>query len=208
MDPEEPYRLLETVKILNLKYVVITSPTRDDLEDGGAGHFAQCIRILKKNIQNIKVEVLVPDFGGSYTALKEVLSAEPDVLNHNVETVPRLYHRVRKGADYQSSLELLRRAKESKPGIITKSALILGFGEKEEEVVEVMRDLRKVECDVLTIGQYYQPSKRHHPVVKYYTQEEFERLKEIAISLGFSHVFSGPNVRSSYKAHQVVYNYL
>jgi len=207
LDPEEPYRLLEAVKTLNLRYVVITSPTRDDLEDGGAGQFTKCIRVLKENIQNIKVEVLVPDFGGSHQALKTVLLAEPDVLAHNVETVPRLYHRVRKGADYQRSLELLKRAKEFNPNIITKSALILGFGEREEEIVEVMKDLRRVGCEVLTIGQYYQPSKRHHPVVKLYTQEEFERLKEIALSLGFSHVFSGPNVRSSYMAESVFYNY-
>jgi Lipoate synthase len=207
-DPEEPYRLLEAVKTLNLRYVVITSPTRDDLEDGGAGQFARCIRVLKENLQNIKVEVLVPDFGGSHQALKTVLLAEPDVLAHNVETVPRLYHRVRKGADYQRSLELLKRAKELNPNITTKSALILGFGEKEEEIVEVMKDLRRVGCDVLTIGQYYQPSKRHHPVIKLYTQKEFESLKEIALSLGFSHVFSGPNVRSSYMAERVFYNNL
>jgi len=208
VDQEEPYRLLETVKLLNLKYVVITSPTRDDLKDGGAEQFFRCVKVLKDNIKSIKVEVLVPDFGGSEQALRRVLQAGPDVLNHNVETVPRLYSRVRKGADYKRSLEVLRRAKELRKGIYTKSALILGFGEKEEEIFEVMEDLRKVDCDILTIGQYYQPSVKHHPVVKYYTQEEFERLKEYALSLGFKYVVSGPNVRSSYKAHEVVYNCL
>ncbi len=205
VDEEEPYRLLETVKALNLRYVVITSPTRDDLEDGGAGHFAKCVRLLKE--QNIKVEVLIPDFKGSYQALKTVLDEGPDVLNHNVETVPRLYHQVRRGADYQRSLLVLKRAKEIKRDIYTKSALILGFGERKEEVVKVMEDLRGVGCDILTIGQYYQPSVKHHPVVKYYTREEFEELRQIATDLGFKHVVSGPNVRSSYKAYQVVYNY-
>ncbi|WP_333785089.1 lipoyl synthase [Thermocrinis sp.] len=207
VDEEEPYRLLETVKLLNLKYVVITSPTRDDLKDGGASHFAKCIRLLKENIEGIKVEVLIPDFGGSYDSLKVVLDAKPDVLNHNVETVPRLYAQVRKGADYKRSLEILKSAKELKSDIHTKSALILGFGEREDEIIKVMQDLRSVDCDILTIGQYYQPSVKHHPVVKYYTPEEFEKLKEIALSLGFKYVVSGPNVRSSYKAYHVVYNY-
>jgi len=207
VDEEEPYRLLETVKLLNLKYVVITSPTRDDLKDGGASHFAKCIRVLKENIEGIKVEVLIPDFGGSYDSLKVVLDAKPDVLNHNVETVPRLYDKVRKGADYQRSLNLLKHAKRLRSTIYTKSALILGFGEREDEIIKVMEDLRSVDCDILTIGQYYQPSVKHHPVVKYYTPEEFEKLKEIALSLGFKYVVSGPNVRSSYKAYQVVYNY-
>ncbi|SHK53155.1 lipoyl synthase [Thermocrinis minervae] len=201
-DPEEPYKLLEAVKRLNLRYVVITSVTRDDLEDGGASHFAKCVRVLKENLQDIKVEVLVPDFGGSIRALSVVLDSSPDVLNHNVETVERLYPRVRKGANYGRSLELLRNSKKLAPHIPTKSALILGFGETWDEILKVLEDLRSVDCDFLTIGQYYQPSLRHHPVVKYYTQEEFDRLKEIAYSLGFKYVASGPNVRSSYRAFE------
>ncbi|WP_448584361.1 lipoyl synthase [Thermocrinis sp.] len=207
VDEDEPFRLLETVRLLNLKYVVITSPTRDDLDDGGSSHFAKCIKVLKENIEGVKVEVLIPDFGGSYDSLKTVMDAKPDVLNHNVETVPRLYAQVRKGADYQRSLNILKNAKELRKDIYTKSALILGFGEREDEILKVMEDLRSVDCDILTIGQYYQPSVKHHPVVKYYTHEEFEKLKEYALSLGFKYVASGPNVRSSYKAYQVVYNY-
>jgi lipoic acid synthetase len=200
---EEVYRLLKAVKELKLKYVVITSPTRDDLPDGGAGHFARCIKVLKEHIADIKVEVLVPDFKGSEEALKVVLDAKPDVLAHNVETVPRLYPQVRGGAKYERSLGLLKRAKELAPDITTKSALILGFGEGWAEIIQVMKDLRSVGCDILTIGQYYQPSLRHHPVVKYYSLGEFKELEKIAYSLGFKRVASGPNVRSSYKAFEL-----
>ncbi len=199
-DTEEPYKLLHAVKTLKLSYVVLTSPTRDDLPDGGASHFAKCVRVLKENIPSIKVEVLVPDFKGNTQALLEVLSSEPDVLAHNVETVPRLYNRVRLGSKYERSLALLRFSKELAPHILTKSALVLGFGESLEEIIQVMKDLRSVGCDLLTIGQYYQPSKEHHPVVKYYIEEEFKTLEELAYRLGFKRVASGPNVRSSYKA--------
>ncbi|WPM31653.1 lipoyl synthase [Hydrogenobacter sp. T-2] len=199
-DPEEPYKLLHAVKTLKLSYVVLTSPTRDDLSDGGASYFAKCVRVLKENIVGIKVEVLVPDFKGDTQALSKVLSSEPDVLAHNVETVPRLYDPVRAGSKYERSLSLLRFSKELAPHILTKSALVLGFGESLEEIIQVMKDLRAVGCDLLTIGQYYQPSKEHHPVVKYYTEEEFKTLEELAYSLGFKKVASGPNVRSSYKA--------
>ncbi|RMH81273.1 MAG: lipoyl synthase [Acidobacteria bacterium] len=199
-DPEEPYHLLQAVKALNLNYVVLTSPTRDDLRDGGAEHFVKCIRVLKENIPNIRVEVLVPDFRGSIEALRVVLSSGPDILSHNVETVPRLYTKVRIGAKYDRSLELLRKSKEWAPSVPTKSAILLGFGERFEEVLQVMKDLRSVDCDFLAVGQYYQPSLRHHPVLKYYSQEEFEELRSIAYSLGFKHVASGPNVRSSYRA--------
>ncbi|MCS7196059.1 MAG: lipoyl synthase [Aquificaceae bacterium] len=199
-DPQEPYHLLQAVKAMGLRYVVLTSPTRDDLHEGGAEHIHQCVRVLKENLPDLKVEVLVPDFKGSFQALRRVLMAEPDVLAHNLETVPRLYNLVRVGSKYGRSLELLLRAKELAPHIPTKSALILGFGEEWEEVLQVLKDLREVGCDLLTIGQYYQPSKEHHPVVKYYTEEEFRRIEEIAYSLGFKRVASGAHVRSSYRA--------
>ena len=200
VDEREPERILEAVKALGLKYVVITSVTRDDLPDGGAEHFARCVKVLKENLEGIKVEVLIPDFRGRRESLEIVLGAGPDVLNHNVETVPRLYPMVRIGAKYERSLRILEWSKEIAPGVPTKSALILGFGESLEEVVEVLKDLRGVGCDFLTIGQYYAPSLRHHPVVKYYSEEEFKNIEEIAYSLGFKFVASGPNVRSSYRA--------
>ncbi len=202
LDGEEPYRLLDAVRVLGLRYVVITSVTRDDLEDGGAGHFSRCVKVLKDSIKGIKVEVLIPDFGGREEALRRVIGACPDVINHNVETVPRLYRDVRLGSDYERSLWVLRRIKELAPCMPTKSAIILGFGEKLGEVLEVMRDLRKVGVDFLTIGQYYSPSLRHHPVVKYYSLEEFEYLRREALSMGFRFVASGPNVRSSYRAFE------
>ncbi len=200
VDESEPYRVLEAVRALGLRYVVITSVTRDDLPDGGAEHFARCIRVLKENLENVKVEVLIPDFRGRREALETVLEAGPDVLNHNVETVPRLYPRVRIGAKYERSLKILEWSKEIAPGIPTKSALILGFGERIEEVIDVLRDLRRVGCDFLTVGQYYAPSLKHHPVVKYYSEEEFKEIENIAYSLGFRFVACGPNVRSSYRA--------
>ena len=202
LDGEEPYRLLDAVRVLGLRYVVITSVTRDDLEDGGARHFSECVKVLKDSIKGIKVEVLIPDFGGSEEALRQVIDACPDVINHNVETVPRLYRNVRLGSDYERSLWVLKRIKELVPSIPTKSAIILGFGEKVEEVLEVMRDLRKVGVDFLTIGQYYSPSLRHHQVVKYYSLEEFEYLRREGLSMGFRFVASGPNVRSSYRAFE------
>jgi len=202
VDPEEPYRLLEAVKVLGLKYVVITSVTRDDLPDGGAKHFAECIRVLKENIPDIKVEVLIPDFRGNRNSLETVLAQKPIVLNHNVETVPRLYPTVRIGADYRRSLEILKWSKEIDRGIYTKSAIIVGFGEKKEEIIKTIEDLREVDCDFLVIGQYYQPSLKYHPVVKYYTEEEFKELEEVAYGLGFKFVVSKANARSSYKAFE------
>lgn len=202
VDPDEPYRLLSAVKALDLRYVVITSITRDDLPDGGASQFARCIKVLKENLPGIRVEILVPDFRGSREALEVALRENPDVLNHNVETVPRLYPRVRIGSKYERSLEVLRMSKEIAPQIPTKSALILGFGETFEEIVNVMKDLRSVGCDFLTVGQYYAPSLKHHPVVKYYSPEEFRRIEEVAYSLGFKFVACGPNVRSSYRAFE------
>lgn len=202
VDPEEPLRLLKAVRRLGLRYVVITSVTRDDLPDGGASHFARCVRTLKDNLPGIKVEVLVPDFRGRRESLEMVLEQAPDVLNHNVETVPRLYSRVRIGSSYERSLRVLEMSKEIAPHIPTKSALIVGFGESKEEIFKVMEDLRSVDCDFLTIGQYYAPSLKHHPVVKYYSPEEFEELKDVAYSMGFRFVASGANVRSSYMAER------
>ena len=200
VDPEEPFRIAEAVKILGLDYVVITSVTRDDLELGGAFQFFKTVRVVKELNLDVKVEVLVPDFGGSNKAVELVMSSSPDVFAHNIETVPRLYERVRKGADYRRSIRIIKMAKEINPSIVTKSALLVGFGESFEEIEMVMDDLRGVDCDVLTIGQYYMPSLRHHPVVKYYSEEEFLMLKEMAEEKGFKMVVAGPNVRSSYKA--------
>ena len=200
VDRNEPYRIFEVVRALRLKYVVITSVTRDDLPDGGAEQFAKCIEVLRKNMEGIRIEALIPDFKGKKESLETVLEAGPDVLSHNVETVPRLYPKVRVGAEYDRSLRILKWSKEMAPHIPTKSALILGFGERMEEVVEVMRDLRRVGCDLLTVGQYYAPSLKHHPVVKYYSEEEFREIEDIARSLGFRFVACGPEVRSSYRA--------
>jgi lipoic acid synthetase len=160
--------------------------------------------VLKEAIPHIKVEVLIPDFKGNRKALELVLSSKPNVLAHNVETVPRLYEKVRTGSKYERSLEILKASKRINPHIPTKSALILGFGEEWEEVVDVLKDLRKVDCDFITIGQYYQPSKDHHPVVKYYTEEEFKELEKIAYSLGFKRAKAGAHIRSSYKAWELL----
>ncbi|RLJ70856.1 lipoic acid synthetase [Hydrogenivirga caldilitoris] len=202
VDPEEPYRLLDAVRKLDLKYVVITSVTRDDLPDGGASHFAECIRVLKENVPDVKVEVLVPDFRGRREALERVLREGPDVLNHNIETVKRLYPKVRIGSSYERSLNLLKVSKEVAPHIPTKSALIVGFGETMEEVLEAMADLRSVNCDFLTVGQYFAPSLKHYPVIKFYSREEFSLLEREAYSLGFKFVACGPEVRSSYRAFE------
>ena len=197
-DPEEPEHIVSAVKKLGLRYVVITSVTRDDLPDGGASQFAQIIKALRAYDSNILVEVLVPDFRGSLPAWQVVIDASPDVLNHNVETVPRLYLEVRPGANYQRSLELLRRAKLN--GLLTKSGLMLGLGENRQEIIEVMADLREAGCDLMTIGQYLQPSLKHHKVVRYVTPDEFAQYEVIARKMRFSGVASGPLVRSSFNA--------
>jgi lipoic acid synthetase len=184
-----------------LKYVVITSVCRDDLPDGGAGHFARCIQALREHLAGVKVEVLVPDFGGSWEALRMVLGARPDVLNHNLETVPRLYGTVRPRASYRRSLELLQRAKAA--GLCTKSGLMLGLGESMEEVLGVLRDLRAVGCDILTLGQYLRPTKGQLPVARYLQPGEFEALRQEALSMGFAAVAAGPLVRSSMNAEEV-----
>ena len=202
-DPGEPQRIAEAAAELGLKYVVITSVTRDDLEDGGASQFATTVKTLKKNDSKIIVEVLIPDFQGSPEALMTVLESGADIINHNVETVPRLYPEVRPQAEYLRSLNLLQRVKEVDPRKNTKSGLMLGLGEEPEEVLTVMAELRKVSCDILTLGQYLQPSGRHHPVVRYLLPEEFERLRVEGEKIGFKAVFSAPLVRSSFHAREI-----
>jgi lipoic acid synthetase len=199
-DPQEPEHVVAAVKTLDLDYVVLTSVTRDDLADYGSHQFAQTIKLVHQYDSNVTVEVLVPDFAGSLPVLRRVLAARPLVLNHNVETVPRLYSKVRPEANYWRSISLLRRAKLAGDGITTKSGLMLGLGEERREVVRVMTDLRGVGCDLLTIGQYLQPSSRHHKVVRYISPEEFGDYHKIGRQLGFASVISGPLVRSSYKA--------
>lgn len=203
VDPTEPDRLLEAVKKLDLSYVVITSVTRDDLADGGASHYAEVIDELSRDIPGIKVEVLIPDFQGSQTSLETVISANPQVINHNIETVPDLYHEVRPEANYERSIQLLILVKEIKPDIITKSGLMVGLGETREEVIEVMNDLREADCDLLTIGQYLQPTNDNHLVVRYVSPEEFVEYETIGKVLGFKGVASSPLVRSSYKAAEM-----
>jgi len=203
-DPgDEGGRLSEAVKELGLKFVVITSVTRDDLSDGGASGFAQAIKAIKNIDKDIKVEVLIPDFEGRVGSLRTVIDALPDVLAHNIETVKCLYPQVRPKSDYQLSLDILSKAKELNPGLITKSSLMLGLGETEAEVIEAMHDLAESGCDVLTLGQYLAPSKEHYPVKEFVNIEKFERLRSIAIATGFKAVLSGPLVRSSYKAEEV-----
>ncbi len=201
LDVEEPEHLAEAVAVMALKYVVITSVDRDDLRDGGAGHFAACVSRLRQRCPETRIEILVPDFRGRLDrALAALAEAPPDVLNHNLETVPRLYRMARPGADYQWSLELLRQFKHGHPQIPTKSGLMLGLGEERHEVEEVLRDLREHDCDMLTLGQYLQPSRHHLPVARYWEPAEFDALGEYARALGFSSVASGPLVRSSYHA--------
>ena len=202
-DPQEPQRIVDAVSALGLTHVVITSVTRDDLEDGGAAHFATTVRALKSSPSAIAVEVLIPDFQGSLESLKSVVDSGPDIVNHNVETVPRLYPEVRPQADYRRSLHLLKAVKEINPARVTKSGLMLGLGEQKDEILEVMHDLKEISCDLLTLGQYLQPSGRHHPVVRYIPPEEFEDLRSQGEKMGFKSVFSAPLVRSSFHAAEV-----
>lgn len=202
-DPDEPIHLANSIAVLKLNYVVITSVDRDDLRDGGAQHFADCIRAIRAQSPQTRIEILVPDFRGRLEIALEKLSAcPPDVMNHNLETVPRLYKQCRPGADYAHSLQLLKDFKAAFPHIPTKSGLMLGLGETDEEIIEVMRDLRAHQVDMLTIGQYLQPSKGHHPVMRYVSPEDFKTFERIAINLGFSNAACGPMVRSSYHADQ------
>jgi len=202
VDLLEPRRLALTVKTLGLKYAVITSVDRDDLPDGGAALFAECIRQVRAETPDCRVEVLTPDFQGDQAAIDAVIRARPDVFNHNIETVPRLYPRVRFKAKYQQSLDLVRRVKESDVAIITKSGLMVGLGETKEELLETMADLVRHGCDILTVGQYLRPSPRHVAVDRFYHPDEFRELKALGEALGLRHVEAGPLVRSSYHAHE------
>ncbi len=199
VDSDEPARIAEAVHRLNLSHVVITSPTRDDLPDGGAGLYAATVDAVRAASPATRIELLVPDFQGSVPSLEAVVAACPDIIAHNVETVPRLYH-IRNGADYGRSLEVLRVCAGLAPGIRTKSGIMLGMGEQEEEVLQVLRDLRSTGCAYLSIGQYLAPSRHHYPVQAYIAPERFEWLRGTALEMGFSHVESGPYVRSSYHA--------
>ena len=201
LDPEEPAHLADCIAGMNLRYVVITSVDRDDLRDGGAGHFVACIREVRKRNPDIRIEILVPDFRGRMDRALEIMqAAPPDVFNHNLESVPRLYKQVRPGADYAWSLDLLRRFKADHPDTPTKSGLMLGLGEEIGEVEAVMEDLRAHDCEMLTLGQYLQPSLHHLPVARFVTPDEFAALAETGKAMGFTQVASGPLVRSSYHA--------
>lgn len=209
LDLDEPLNMANTIKDMGLKYVVITSVDRDDLRDGGAGHFVNCIVETRKAIPSIKIEILVPDFRGRMdVALKIMTTSPPDVFNHNLETVPRLYKKARPGSDYQWSLDLIKSFKAMHPDVPTKSGLMLGLGEEIDEVKVVMQDLLNHGCDMLTLGQYLQPSLDHLPVSRYVTPEEFEELRVIGEAMGFKNVASGPMVRSSYHADEQAHNSL
>ena len=203
VDEKEPQHLAEAVEKLGLRHVVITSVTRDDLPDGGAAHFARTIARLQEKDKALTVEVLIPDLGGSLRSLKMVVDAHPDVINHNLETVPRLYPQVRPKADFQRSLRLLGQAGELDSHIVTKSGLMVGLGETRDELLQAMEELRKVNCDLLTIGQYLQPSAHHHPVVRYVPPEEFVEYESLGKAMGFCDVASVPLVRSSFNAAQL-----
>ena len=203
LDPAEPANVARMASDMKLKYVVITSVNRDDLADGGSTHFAQTVREVRQAVPGARVEVLTPDFDGNMDAVARVLDAAPHVFNHNMETVPRLYRRVRPQADYRQSLDVLSFARRHRPDVMTKSGFMVGLGETLEEVAELLRDLRERDVDVATIGQYLQPTRRNLPVAEYVTPERFDRYRDIGLSLGFKMVFSGPLVRSSYMADVV-----
>jgi lipoic acid synthetase len=202
VDLAEPSRVARAIAVLDLNYVVITSVDRDDLPDGGASIFAETIRETRMRLPDCRIEVLIPDFQGNEAALRAVVDARPDVLNHNTETVPRLYRMARSGGRYGRTLELLDRSRRYAPDIPTKTGLMVGLGEEHDELVQTFEDLRRVDCQVLTIGQYLRPSEAHAPMARYYHPDEFAKLKRIALDLGFVHVESGPLVRSSYHAHE------
>ena len=205
LDPEEPAKLADTVAQMALKYVVITSVTRDDLPDGGASHFTSCIKAIRKQNQDVKIEILTPDFRHCMEQALDILGDDlPDTFNHNIETVPRLYPDVRPQADYQVSLSLLQRHKERFLQVLTKSGMMLGLGETAEEIEQVLKDLRQHNVDKLTLGQYLQPTKNHLPVVRYITPQEFATFAKFAYEMGFKHVASAPLVRSSYHADRQV----
>lgn len=202
LDWDEPRRVVDAIKLMHVKHAVITSVNRDERKDGGSPIFAETLRLIHEEVSGVTVEVLIPDFKGSEEALNTVLDASPDILNHNLETVPRLYKTVRPQANYQQSLEVLTRSKRR--GFKTKTGLMLGIGERTEEVVEVMKDIRATDCDILTLGQYLQPTKDHLPIDRYVHPDEFRMLKEAGLEMGFKHIESGPLVRSSYHAEKAV----
>jgi len=202
VDSVEPRRVADAIRTLDLDYVVITSVDRDDLPDGGASIFADTIRETRARLSACRIEVLIPDFQGSEAALRTVLDARPDILNHNTETVPRLYRMARSGGRYARTLELFERARRYAPEIPTKSGVMVGLGEERDELIATLQDLRRVGCGILTIGQYLRPSAAHAPMARYYHPDEFRELKEQALEMGFVHVESGPLVRSSYHAHE------
>jgi lipoic acid synthetase len=201
-DPREPERVADAVARMGLRHAVITSVNRDDQRDGGASIFAACLREIRARVPDCAVEVLIPDFKGNWEALQVVIDARPEILNHNTETVPRLYRNVRPGARFSRSLELLARSKQA--GLLTKSGIMLGLGEQPDEVLETIRSIREAGTDVLTVGQYLRPSLQHLPIARFYAPEEFEQIRSFAVGLGFAHVESGPLVRSSYHADQQV----
>jgi lipoic acid synthetase len=203
-DPLEAIRVAEAVSRMGLRHVVITSVNRDDRRDGGASVFAACIDEVRKRVPGCAVEVLIPDFKGNWDALQAVIDARPDILNHNTETVPRLYRNVRPGARFSRSLELLSRCKAA--GLLTKSGIMVGLGEEKDEVLQTIREIRDAGTDVLTVGQYLRPSPDHLPLVRYWTPDEFAEIREFALGLGYAHVESGPLVRSSYHADEQVPN--
>jgi len=200
VDPDEPDAVASLVKRLDLSYVVITSVTRDDLPDHGTGHFRKVVEKIREKRERTRVEVLIPDLGGRVDFLAEIISARPDVISHNLETVPRLYESVRPGADYTRSLSIIEGVKRLCSGVYSKSGIMLGLGESLEEVFEVMRDLRDVGCEILTVGQYLSPSRDHAKVARYVHPDEFEEIRQVGLEMGFKHVASGPYVRSSYVA--------
>jgi lipoic acid synthetase len=202
LDWDEPRRVVDAIKLMGVRHAVITSVNRDERKDGGSPIFAEITRLVHEELRGVTVEVLIPDFKGSEEALNIVLDAGPDILNHNLETVPRLYRTVRPQANYRQSLEVLSRAKAK--GFVTKTGMMLGIGERTEEVIEAMKDVRKTDCDILTLGQYLRPTKEHLPVDRYVHPDEFKMLKELGMEMGFKHVESGPLVRSSYHAERHV----
>ncbi len=201
-DPEEPRRVAHSVRTLGLRYAVITSVTRDDLPDGGAGHFAATVRAIRETSPRCLIELLISDFKGDVSSLDRVIEAAPDVLGHNLETVPSLYPKVRPQADYNRSLEVLRRTAEA--GLRAKTGLMLGLGETRDEVLKVMKDVLNAGCRLMTLGQYLQPDKHHHPVIRYVPPDEFAAWAKIGAKLGFEHIEAGPLVRSSYRAHRQI----
>lgn len=204
IDVNEPENVAKATVKLGLKHVVITSVTRDDLPDGGAEHFSKVINKIREKDSNIIIEVLIPDLQGDEMALKKIIDAKPHVINHNLETVPRLYEKVRPEAIYERSLKVLRNVKKIDPSIYTKSGIMVGLGEREDEVLDLLKDLRQIGCDYLTIGQYLAPSKEHYPVVEYVHPHIFKKYKDEAFSMGFLFVASGPLVRSSYNAAEML----